>query len=131
MHDLHVWQISSGFPSLSAHVLVHQGDDCHAIRRELEQLLDERFHIEHTTLQVDHAPKGVRVNCVSPGPVLTPLMRRNRTPDEIAMIGQGSLLGRVANPEELADAIVYLASDQASYVVGQTLPVNGGAAARI
>ena len=56
IHDLHVWQISSGFPSLSAHVLVHQGDDCHGIRRELEQLLDERFHIEHTTLQVDHAP---------------------------------------------------------------------------
>ena len=82
-------------------------------------------------VMVDHAPKGVRVNCVSPGPVLTPLMRRNRTPDEIAMIGQGSLLGRVANPEELADAIVYLASDQASYVVGQTLPVNGGAAARV
>jgi len=56
VHDLHVWQISSGFPSLSAHVLVRQGDDCHAIRRELEQLLDERFDIEHTTLQVDHAP---------------------------------------------------------------------------
>jgi len=56
VHDLHVWQISSGFPSLSAHVLVHPGDDCHGIRRELEQLLDERFEIEHTTLQVDHAP---------------------------------------------------------------------------
>jgi cobalt-zinc-cadmium efflux system protein len=55
LHDLHVWEISSGFPSLSAHVLVHPGDDCHAIRRELEQMLGERFHIEHTTLQVDHA----------------------------------------------------------------------------
>jgi len=52
---VHVWEISSGFPSLSAHVLVHPGDDCHAIRRELEQLLDDRFHIDHTTLQVDHA----------------------------------------------------------------------------
>ena len=56
VHDLHVWQISSDLPSLSAHVLVHPGDDCHGIRRELEQLLDERFQIEHTTLQVDHAP---------------------------------------------------------------------------
>lgn len=56
VHDLHVWQISSGFPSLSAHVLVHPGDDCHGIRRELEQLVEERFEIEHTTLQVDHAP---------------------------------------------------------------------------
>jgi cobalt-zinc-cadmium efflux system protein len=56
VHDLHVWEISSGFPSLSAHVLVHAGDDCHGIRRELEQLLRERFGIEHTTLQVDHSP---------------------------------------------------------------------------
>jgi cobalt-zinc-cadmium efflux system protein len=54
VHDLHVWEIGSGFPSLSAHVLVHPGDDCHSIRRELEELLDARFGIEHTTLQVDH-----------------------------------------------------------------------------
>jgi cobalt-zinc-cadmium efflux system protein len=54
VHDLHVWQISSGFPALSAHVLVPPGDDCHGIRRELEQLLAERFGVGHTTLQVDH-----------------------------------------------------------------------------
>lgn len=54
LHDLHVWEVSSGFPALSAHVLVHPGDDCHAIRRELERMLDERFRIDHTTLQVDH-----------------------------------------------------------------------------
>jgi cobalt-zinc-cadmium efflux system protein len=54
VHDLHVWQITSGFPSLSAHVLVHEGDDCHAIRRSLEHALGERFGITHTTLQVDH-----------------------------------------------------------------------------
>jgi NAD(P)-dependent dehydrogenase (short-subunit alcohol dehydrogenase family) len=82
-------------------------------------------------LAIDHGPRGVRVNCVSPGPVLTPLMRRNRTPEEIAMIGKVSLLGRVANPEELADAIVWLASEQSSYVVGQTLAVNGGGAALV
>lgn len=56
VHDLHVWEVTSGFPALSAHVLVHPKDDCHAIRVELEQLLDERFAIVHTTLQVDHAP---------------------------------------------------------------------------
>ena len=55
VHDLHVWEVSSGFPSLSAHVLVHPGDDCHSIRRELELVLRERFGIEHTTLQVDHS----------------------------------------------------------------------------
>jgi cobalt-zinc-cadmium efflux system protein len=55
VHDLHVWEISSGFPALSAHVLVRPGDDCHGIRRELEQLLGSRFGIGHTTLQVEHA----------------------------------------------------------------------------
>ena len=54
LHDLHVWEISSGFPALSAHVLVPEGEDCHEIRRELEHMLNERFDIDHTTLQVDH-----------------------------------------------------------------------------
>jgi cobalt-zinc-cadmium efflux system protein len=58
VHDLHVWEVSSGFASLSAHVLVHPGDDCHAIRRELETVLRERFGIEHTTLQVDHVEES-------------------------------------------------------------------------
>jgi cobalt-zinc-cadmium efflux system protein len=55
VHDLHIWEVSSDLPALSAHVLVHPGDDCHAIRRELEQLLHDRFGIAHTTLQVDHS----------------------------------------------------------------------------
>jgi cobalt-zinc-cadmium efflux system protein len=55
LHDLHVWSIGSELPALSAHVLVHPGDDCHAIRRELEALLDKRYGITHTTLQVDHS----------------------------------------------------------------------------
>jgi cobalt-zinc-cadmium efflux system protein len=58
LHDLHVWEVASGFPALSAHVLVHPGDDCHAIRRELEQILEQRFKIDHTTLQVDHGSEG-------------------------------------------------------------------------
>ena len=56
VHDFHVWEITSDLPALSAHVLVRPGEDCHAIRRELEDVLRERFHIDHTTLQVDHAP---------------------------------------------------------------------------
>jgi cobalt-zinc-cadmium efflux system protein len=55
VHDLHVWQVSSGFPALSAHVLVRPDDDCHGVRRGLEHVLVERFGIEHTTLQVDHS----------------------------------------------------------------------------
>jgi cobalt-zinc-cadmium efflux system protein len=56
VHDLHVWTITSGFPALSAHVLVDAGADCHALRAELERTLRERFELEHTTLQVEHAP---------------------------------------------------------------------------
>ena len=57
VQNLHVWEITSGFPALSAHVLVRPGDDCHATRRALEKLLDQRFGIEHTTLQVDHVAR--------------------------------------------------------------------------
>ncbi len=56
VHDLHIWEVTSGFPALSAHVVVGGGDDCHKLRRELEELLSERFGVQHTTLQVDHAP---------------------------------------------------------------------------
>jgi len=58
VHDLHVWELTTGFPALAAHVLVAAGDDCHAVRRELQRMLGERFGIAHTTLQVDHAPSG-------------------------------------------------------------------------
>lgn len=54
VHDLHVWEVTSGFPSLSAHVLVGRDQDCHAARRDLETMLHDRFDIEHTTLQVEH-----------------------------------------------------------------------------
>ena len=54
VHDLHVWTITSGFSALAAHVLVSQEVDCHAKRRELEEMLAERFGLEHTTLQADH-----------------------------------------------------------------------------
>jgi cobalt-zinc-cadmium efflux system protein len=56
VHDLHVWTITSGFPALSAHVLVDAGADCHRLRLELERLIHDRFGLEHTTLQVEHAP---------------------------------------------------------------------------
>lgn len=55
IHDLHVWTVTSGFPALSAHVLVTPGADCHAARRRLERILSERFGLTHTTLQVEHA----------------------------------------------------------------------------
>jgi cobalt-zinc-cadmium efflux system protein len=59
VHDLHLWELAPGVPILTAHVLVAPASDCHAIRRELERMLRESFGIEHTTLQVDHAPQQV------------------------------------------------------------------------
>lgn len=63
VHDLHVWEVTSGFAALSAHVVVRAGDDCHELRRSLQHLLEQRFEIHHTTLQVDHemAPLQIEV----------------------------------------------------------------------
>jgi cobalt-zinc-cadmium efflux system protein len=61
VHDLHVWEITSGLPAASAHVLVATGEDCHGVRADLERLLAGRG-ITHATLQVDHVPEA------EPGP---------------------------------------------------------------
>jgi cobalt-zinc-cadmium efflux system protein len=61
VHDLHVWEISSGFTALTAHVLVSADCDCHATRKRLAEHLDERFGIGHATLQVDHAPPPLQI----------------------------------------------------------------------
>ncbi len=69
VHDLHVWTVTSGFPALSAHVLVESDADCHGLRHELEQMLADRFGLLHTTLQVEHRPLvelGVAVRRVAP-----------------------------------------------------------------
>ncbi|MDH6130983.1 cobalt-zinc-cadmium efflux system protein [Kitasatospora sp. MAA4] len=54
IHDLHVWEITSGQPALSAHILVAPGGDCHAVRRDLQRRLRDDYKITHATLQVDH-----------------------------------------------------------------------------
>lgn len=64
VHDLHVWEVTSGFPSLSAHVLVGTRTDCHAVRRDLEALLRDRFALNHTTLQVEH--RGEELIAIEP-----------------------------------------------------------------
>ncbi|MDQ2984056.1 MAG: cation diffusion facilitator family transporter [Actinomycetota bacterium] len=55
VHDLHVWTVGSGFPALSAHVLVQGEADCHHVRRRVAALLAKRFQLTHSTLQVEHA----------------------------------------------------------------------------
>jgi cobalt-zinc-cadmium efflux system protein len=54
VHELHVWEVTSGFPALSAHVLVDSASDCHERRLAIEGVLESQFGIRHTTLQVDH-----------------------------------------------------------------------------
>jgi cobalt-zinc-cadmium efflux system protein len=77
VHDLHVWTVTSGFPALSAHVLVQPDADCHAARRRLEQTLADRFGVTHTTLQVDHAePPTTRVSLGDAVARRTPVERR-------------------------------------------------------
>jgi cobalt-zinc-cadmium efflux system protein len=56
VHDLHVWEVTTGLPAVSAHIIVGQDDDCHEARWNAARLLADRFGIEHSTLQVEHAP---------------------------------------------------------------------------
>jgi cobalt-zinc-cadmium efflux system protein len=66
VHDLHVWEVTSGFPALSAHILVGNDTDCHDDRRALDVLLHDEFDIAHTTLQVDHEGEELLEIEVSP-----------------------------------------------------------------
>lgn len=73
------------------------------------------------------APKGIRVNSVAPGPIWTPLqVIGGQLPEKLPEFGQDTLLGRAGQPVELAPAYVFLASDESSFVVGETLRVTGG-----
>lgn len=72
------------------------------------------------------AEKKIRVNCVAPGPVWTPLIPSTMPPEAVKSFGQNTPLGRAAQPRELAPPYVMLASDEASYITGATVPVTGG-----
>ncbi|MCZ2404362.1 SDR family oxidoreductase [Paenarthrobacter sp. Z7-10] len=73
------------------------------------------------------APRGIRVNAVAPGPIWTPLQPSGGQPTEaLPTFGQSTPLGRAGQPAELAPAYVFLASAESSYVLGETLNVNGG-----
>jgi len=66
VHDLHVWTITSGEPSLSAHILVEDAADCHAVRKRIETALLADFELAHTTLQLDHAADCPDAHCAEP-----------------------------------------------------------------
>jgi len=70
--------------------------------------------------------RGIRVNGVAPGPIWTPLIPSTFSAEKVSEFGADTPLGRPGQPAEVAPAFVYLASNDASYVTGQMLHVNGG-----
>lgn len=72
------------------------------------------------------AEKGIRVNAIAPGPIWTPLIPATFKPEEVAVFGQDTPLKRAGQPSEVGPAYVFLASEDASYITGQVIHINGG-----
>ena len=83
------------------------------------------------TAAVELAPGGIRVNSVAPSVVLTPRMRQLLDPERLERFNANTPLGRLADPSEVASALLFLSSGAASYITGQTLVLDGGVQARL
>jgi len=77
------------------------------------------------SLSLSMAQRGIRVNAVAPGPIWTPLIPSTLPPDKVESFGSDAPLKRVGHPEEVAPSYVFLASNESSYMTGQTLHPNG------
>jgi len=73
-------------------------------------------------------PRKITINAISPGPTETELFLEGKTPEQLQQFGQLSAFGRIGRPEEIAEAVAFLASDAASWISGQNLRINGGLA---
>lgn len=83
------------------------------------------------SMGIDYARQGIRVNAICPGPTDTPMLRNALTPDQLSSFALSFPMGRLGQPEELAKAAVFLASDDASFVTGALLYVDGGQTAEV
>jgi len=86
-------------------------------------------------MAIDYAKKGIRVNCVCPGAIMTPMLKKfidkSPNPEEtIKNLGEMHPIGRIGKPEEIANAVLFLASDESSFVTGHALIVDGGLTAQ-
>jgi NAD(P)-dependent dehydrogenase (short-subunit alcohol dehydrogenase family) len=82
-------------------------------------------------MAIDYAPNNIRVNCVCPGTIDTPMVDvRSKTPDFVAALTAKHPMGRLGLPHEVASVIAFLASDDASYITGLAIPVDGGRSVR-
>ncbi len=82
-------------------------------------------------MAIDHAKDNIRVNAIAPGPTDTPMLRNNMSPEELEAFAATFPMNRLGRPEELAYAALFLASDEASFVTGAILPVDGGQTALV
>ena len=82
-------------------------------------------------MAIDHAKQGIRVNVICPGPTDTPMLRNAMTTEELDAFAKTFPMGRLAQPDEIASAALFLASDDASFVTGSVLFVDGGQTAEI
>jgi NAD(P)-dependent dehydrogenase (short-subunit alcohol dehydrogenase family) len=82
-------------------------------------------------MAIDHAKDKVRVNAIAPGPTNTPMLRDALSPEQLAAFAQTFPMKRLGQPEELAYAVLFLASDEASFVTGAILAVDGGQTAEV
>ena len=83
------------------------------------------------SMAIDYAKQGIRVNAVCPGPTDTPMLRNALTPDELEAFAQTFPMNRLGRPEEIAGAALFLASEDASFVTGALLHVDGGQTAQV
>jgi len=82
-------------------------------------------------MAIDHAPDNIRVNAIAPGPTDTPMLRENFSPEELDAFAATFPMRHLGQPEELAQAVLFLASDEASFVTGCVLAVDGGQTAQV